>query len=42
MGDQTDSQVGSQIHKVAKGRNFRAQTDDLRSTGIDLRWVAKR
>ena len=38
MGGQTDSQVGSQ---VAKSRKFHAYTDDLRSTCVDLRWVAK-
>ena len=40
MGDQTDSQVGSQVHA---SRKFHAYTDDLRSTCVDyLRWVAKR
>ena len=35
MGGQTDSQV-------AKSRQFHAYTVDLRSTCVDLRWVAKR
>ena len=40
MGDQTDSQVGSQVHA---SRKFHAYTDDLRSTCVDyLRCVAKR
>ena len=28
--------------QVAKGRKFHAYTVDLRSTCVDLRWVAKR
>ena len=39
MGVQTDSQVGAQ---VAERRKFHAYTVDLRSTCVDLRWVAKR
>ena len=39
MGDQTDSQVSSQ---VAKSRKFHTYTDDLRSTCVDLRSVVKR
>ena len=42
MGGQTDSQVGSQVYTSRKSRKFQAYTADLRSTCVDLRWVAKR
>ena len=38
MGGQADSQVGSQVHE---SRKFHAYANDLRSTCVDLRWVAK-
>ena len=43
MGGQTDSQVRSQVYTSRKSRKFHAYAaDDLRSTCVDLRWVAKR
>ena len=42
MGGQTDSWVGYPVHASPKSCKFPAYTVDLRTTCVDLRWVAKR